>query len=94
MHGNMNVNLWLGRRYSSELHVSTFDAQTPFLTTRYFCRSVEYDEQTHLCVLSEEDSVSQKDDLRTSSSPTHHLYDLVCLDNRECLWNMVLINIL
>jgi len=68
--------------------------QTPFLTTRYFCRSVEYDEQTHLCVLSEEDSVSQKDDLRTSSSPTHHLYDLVCLDNREFSWNVELINIL
>ncbi|PNF26529.1 hypothetical protein B7P43_G13971 [Cryptotermes secundus] len=50
---------------------------------KYFCRSVEYDEQTHLCVLSEEDSVSQKDDLRTSSSPTHHLYDLVCLDNPQ-----------
>ena len=65
--------------------------QRPFLTTRYFCRSVEYDEQTHLCVLSEEDSVSQKDDLRTSSSPTHHLYDLVCLDNRECSWNIELI---
>jgi uncharacterized protein YpmB len=65
-----------------------------FLSTRYFCRSVEYDEQTHLCVLSEEDSVSQKDDLRTSSSPTHHLYDLVCLDNRECFCNIQLINIL
>ena len=66
------------------LKLSAHRTVITFFTTRYLCRSVEYDEQTHLCVLSEEDSVSQKDDLRTSSSPTHHLYDLVCLDNREC----------
>lgn len=49
---------------------------------RYFCRSVEYDDQTKQCILSEEDSISQKDDISISSSPTHHFYDLVCLDNR------------
>lgn len=49
---------------------------------KYLCRSIEYDEQSRQCVLSEEDSASQRDDLRTSSSPTHHLYDLVCLDSR------------
>lgn len=38
---------------------------------------------TRQCVLSEEDSVSQKDDVTGSASPTHHFYDLVCLDNRE-----------
>lgn len=38
---------------------------------------------TRQCVLSEEDSVSQKDDVTVSGSPTHHFYDLVCLDNRE-----------
>jgi hypothetical protein len=70
---NIKVNTFLA---SGRKHL-------PFSTTRYFCRSIEYDEQTHLCVLSEEDSVSQKDDLRISSSPTHHLYDLVCLDNRK-----------
>ena len=53
------------------------------LFIRYFCRSVEYDDQTKQCILSEEDSVSQKDDLSISSSPTHHFYDLVCLDNRK-----------
>lgn len=51
---------------------------------RYFCRSVEYDEQIRRCIIFEEDSMSQKDDLRVSSSPTHDLYDLVCLDNRKC----------
>ncbi|KAL1399252.1 hypothetical protein pipiens_008363, partial [Culex pipiens pipiens] len=48
---------------------------------KYFCRSIEFDDQTKQCILSEEDSVSQKDDLSISSSPTHHFYDLVCLDN-------------
>lgn len=50
---------------------------------RYFCRSVEFDDQTKQCILSEEDSISQKDDISVSSSPTHHFYDLVCLDNRK-----------
>ncbi|XP_044584045.1 uncharacterized protein LOC123264688 isoform X1 [Cotesia glomerata] len=48
---------------------------------KYFCRSVEFDEQTRQCVISEEDSVSQKDDIGTSNSPSYHFYDLVCLDN-------------
>ncbi|XP_054280861.1 uncharacterized protein LOC128998659 isoform X2 [Macrosteles quadrilineatus] len=48
---------------------------------KYFCRSIEYDEQIRRCIIFEEDSMSQKDDLRTSSSPTHDLYDLVCLDS-------------
>ncbi|XP_038211604.1 uncharacterized protein LOC119832073 [Zerene cesonia] len=48
---------------------------------KYFCRSIEHDEMTRQCVLSEEDSVSQKDDITMSASPTHHFYDLVCLDN-------------
>lgn len=52
-------------------------------TIRYFCRSVEFDDQTKQCILSEEDSISQKDDISVSSSPTHHFYDLVCLDNRK-----------
>uniref|UniRef100_A0A336LTK1 CSON004351 protein n=1 Tax=Culicoides sonorensis TaxID=179676 RepID=A0A336LTK1_CULSO len=50
---------------------------------KYYCRSVEYDDQTKQCILSEEDSVSQKDDISISSSPTHHFYDLVCLDNQR-----------
>lgn len=50
---------------------------------KYFCRSVEFDDQTKQCILSEEDSISQKDDISVSSSPTHHFYDLVCLDNRK-----------
>ncbi|XP_014260644.1 uncharacterized protein LOC106673149 isoform X2 [Cimex lectularius] len=48
---------------------------------KYFCRSIEYDEQIRRCIIFEEDSLSQKDDLRISSSPTHDLYDLVCLDS-------------
>ncbi|BES89924.1 PAN_AP [Nesidiocoris tenuis] len=48
---------------------------------KYFCRSIEYDEQIKRCIIFEEDSLSQKDDLRISSSPTHDLYDLVCLDS-------------
>nr|XP_026490994.1 uncharacterized protein LOC113397055 isoform X2 [Vanessa tameamea] len=48
---------------------------------KYFCRSIEHDAMTKQCVLSEEDSVSQKDDVTVSASPTHHFYDLVCLDN-------------
>ncbi|KOB68806.1 Uncharacterized protein OBRU01_18727, partial [Operophtera brumata] len=51
------------------------------LSVRYFCRSIEHDAVTRQCVLSEEDSVSQKDDVTVSASPTHHFYDLVCLDN-------------
>jgi hypothetical protein len=50
---------------------------------KYFCRSIEYDEMTKLCTLSEEDSVSQKEDIGTASSSTHHFYDFACLDSRE-----------
>ncbi|XP_018563017.1 uncharacterized protein LOC108904824 isoform X3 [Anoplophora glabripennis] len=48
---------------------------------KYFCRSIEYDEMTKQCTLSEEDSVSQKDDIGVASSPTHHFYDFACLDS-------------
>lgn len=41
---------------------------------------MEYDEQLRRCIIFEEDSFSQKDDLRTSTSPTHDLFDLICLD--------------
>lgn len=51
---------------------------------KYLCRSIEYDEMTKQCILSEEDSISQKDDLDVSSSPTHHFYDFACLDSRKC----------
>lgn len=50
---------------------------------KYFCRSVEYDEMMKQCTLSEEDSISQKDDIGVSSSPTHHFYDFTCLDSRK-----------
>lgn len=50
---------------------------------KYFCRSVEFDDQTKQCIISEEDSVSQKDDIGFSSSTSHNFYDLVCLDNRK-----------
>lgn len=46
---------------------------------------------TRQCVLSEEDSVSQKDDVTVSASATHHFYDLVCLDNRKyCLYSLII----
>ncbi|XP_022904639.2 uncharacterized protein [Onthophagus taurus] len=48
---------------------------------KYFCRSVEYDERTQQCTLSEEDSISQSNDIDTSESPTHHFYDFACLDS-------------
>lgn len=51
----------------------------PAFYSRFFCRAVEYDEQLMRCIIFEEDSMSQKDDLRTSNSPAHDLYDLVCL---------------
>lgn len=44
---------------------------------------------TRQCVLSEEDSVSQKDDVTVSASATHHFYDLVCLDNRKYSSNLL-----
>ncbi|XP_017767802.1 PREDICTED: uncharacterized protein LOC108556286 isoform X2 [Nicrophorus vespilloides] len=50
---------------------------------KYFCRSIEYDEMTKQCTVSEEDSVSQKDDIGVSSSPTHHFYDFACLDSQN-----------
>lgn len=57
---------------------------------RYICRSVEFDDKTKQCILSEEDSISQKDDLSISSSPTHHFYDLVCLDNRKSIFDALI----
>ena len=57
---------------------------------RYFCRSIEYDDRRRECIISEEDSVSQRDDLRSSSSPSRHLFDLVCLDNRTLLLLLLL----
>lgn len=53
-----------------------------FILSRYICRSIEFDEETRQCILLEEDSVSQKDDI-TISSDYHHFFDLVCLDNRK-----------
>lgn len=55
---------------------------------KYFCRSLEYDEMTKQCMLSEEDSISQKDDLGVSSSPSHHFYDFTCLDSRKYPLNL------
>lgn len=55
---------------------------------KYFCRSLEYDEVTKQCMLSEEDSISQKDDLGVSSSPSHHFYDFTCLDSRKYTLNL------
>lgn len=54
---------------------------------KYFCRAVEYDEQLRRCIIFEEDSFSQKDDLRTSTSPTHDLFDLICLDGGNAKGN-------
>ncbi|KAJ8674606.1 hypothetical protein QAD02_005868 [Eretmocerus hayati] len=51
---------------------------------KYFCRSVEFVEPTRQCVISEEDSVSQRDDIGISN-PGHHFYDLVCLDNHPSI---------
>lgn len=48
---------------------------------KYLCRSIEYDEMTKQCTLSEEDSISQKDDIGVASSPSHHFYDFACLDS-------------
>lgn len=53
------------------------------VVTIKFTRSIEYDEMTKQCSLSEEDSISQKDEIGMASSPTHHFYDFVCLDSRE-----------
>lgn len=50
---------------------------------KYLCRSIEYDEMTKQCILSEEDSISQKDDIDIASSPTHNFYDFTCLDSRK-----------
>ncbi|KAK3909265.1 hypothetical protein KUF71_003864 [Frankliniella fusca] len=63
-------------------NVSLEECQSECLgAERFLCRALEYDEATRQCALLEEDSVSQRDLLRTASSPSHHLYDLVCLDN-------------
>lgn len=59
---------------------------------RYLCRSVEYEEQGRQCILSDEDSISQREHLRSTGASSssgsiktgHHLYDLVCLDTRKC----------
>lgn len=50
---------------------------------KYFCRSIEYDEMTKQCTISEEDSISQRDDIGVASSPSHHFYDFTCLDSRK-----------
>lgn len=50
---------------------------------KYFCRSIEYDEMTKQCTISEEDSVSQKGDLVGGTSSTHNFYDFACLDSRK-----------
>jgi len=49
-------------------------------TDKFFCRAIHYDENTRVCSLLEEDSFSQGEP-QASASPTHHLYDLICLDN-------------
>lgn len=75
------VNFSTSRFRRSEIIINVCN----FAINRYICRSVEFDDKTKQCILSEEDSISQKDDLSISSSPTHHFYDLVCLDNRKLI---------
>lgn len=53
---------------------------------KYFCRSIEYDEMTKQCTISEEDSISQRDDIGLASSPSHHFYDFTCLDSRKYIF--------
>ncbi|XP_065219533.1 uncharacterized protein LOC135845021 isoform X2 [Planococcus citri] len=76
-------NKRLGGPFEVDIYtnISLVECQAQCLKAeKYFCRAVEYDEPIRRCIIFEEDSMSQKDDLRVSSSPTHDLYDLVCLD--------------
>ncbi|XP_063218677.1 uncharacterized protein LOC134528938 [Bacillus rossius redtenbacheri] len=50
---------------------------------KYLCRALEYDSQSRQCLLMEEDTYSQRDDLRTSSSPNHHVYEIMCLEDLQ-----------
>lgn len=80
----MPSNVHSSRKVRNEIKCVTMNQFLKlFNVFRYFCRSIEFDDMTKQCVISEEDSVSQKDDLGISSSPTNNFYDLVCLDNRK-----------
>ncbi|KAF2352891.1 PAN/Apple domain [Trinorchestia longiramus] len=45
-----------------------------------FCRSMEYDQRSKLCVLSDEDSVSRREELRASTSSDNVYFELKCFD--------------
>jgi len=50
---------------------------------------MEYDVRTRVCVLSDEDSTSKKDDMRTSTSNDNIYFELQCFDGgtyREIVW--------
>ncbi|XP_018018616.1 uncharacterized protein LOC108675138 [Hyalella azteca] len=45
-----------------------------------FCRSMEYDQRSKLCILSDEDSVSRREELRASTSADNVYFELKCFD--------------
>ena len=45
-----------------------------------FCRSLEYDLRTRVCVLSDEDSVSKRPEMRASTSNDNVYFELQCFD--------------
>ncbi|CAG9831303.1 unnamed protein product [Diabrotica balteata] len=63
-------------------NITLDDCQTLCIKAeKYLCRSIEYDEMTRQCTLSEEDSISQKDDIGVANSESHNFYDFACLDS-------------
>lgn len=59
---------------------SEADCQKQCLQHRHmFCRSIQYDDRSHACVLSDEDSFSQPNDLRPAPGTSSVFAEIVCV---------------
>ncbi|KAK4308774.1 hypothetical protein Pmani_019533, partial [Petrolisthes manimaculis] len=82
----VGVNYELTGPYDTELHkdVDLVECQELCLDSKLiFCRSLEYDKRSRVCMLSAEDSVSKPHQLRNSTTDQKLYYEVMCIDGEN-----------
>lgn len=77
------TNKELGGAYDTDVHenLSFDECKAKCLDgDNIFCRSFEYDVQTKMCVISDEDSISRPGDMAPPTSENNQYYQLLCID--------------
>ncbi|KAK4308775.1 hypothetical protein Pmani_019533, partial [Petrolisthes manimaculis] len=89
----VGVNYELTGPYDTELHkdVDLVECQELCLDSKLiFCRSLEYDKRSRVCMLSAEDSVSKPHQLRNSTTDQKLYYEVMCIDGDNKLYYEVM----